>query len=105
MNILAWQLLFGFGAVILVAEGSRLASAASVPAPMLAPVSARDLGMQRHQIARDDTLLWIFNGRGRCNLCRDGLTGFRGLERELRQEHPPAGAPHPELNEFHPIRL
>jgi hypothetical protein len=46
---------------------------------MIAPVTAKDLGMPRHKIARDDTLLWIFNGRGKCNPCRYGLTGFKGL--------------------------
>ena len=56
------------------------ASAAGTPAPLLTPVAAQDLGMPRHKIARDDALLWIFNGRGRCNPCRYGLTGFRGLD-------------------------
>ena len=79
MEFLAWRLLFGVGAAILVANGSRLASAASVPTPRVAPVSARDLGMPRYQIARDDSLLWIFNGRGKCHPLRYSLTGFAGL--------------------------
>lgn len=54
-------------------------SAAAAPEQTAAPVTAEDLGMPRHKIARNDSLLWIFNGRGKCHPSRYGLTGFRGL--------------------------
>ena len=63
--------LLGISAAMWVACG---ASAAGV-----APLTANDLAMPRHQIARDDSLLWIFNGRGKCNPLRYSLTGFSGL--------------------------
>jgi hypothetical protein len=72
-----WKLLVGTGVLMLFAHDAGFAAGAR--APKVAPVSVNDLGMPRHQIARDDSLLWIFNGRGKCNPLRYSLTGFSGL--------------------------
>ena len=78
MNMSTWNSL-RIGAVVLSACHAGLASASGAPAPSLPPLSVSDLAMPRHQIARDDSLLWIFNGRGKCNPLRYSLTGFSGL--------------------------
>ena len=65
--------------MIMFAAFAAPAAATGPSDKIIVPVTAKDLGMARHKIARDDALLWIFNGRGKCNPCRYGLTGFKGL--------------------------
>lgn len=73
------RVLWAFGAMATFAALLIPTPAAGTRKPLLTFVTAKDLGMPRHKIARDDGQLWIFNGRGRCNPSRYGLTGFRGL--------------------------
>ena len=67
MKRLAWTVLSGVGAAVLFACGAGFASESGAPASALGRLSASDFAMPRYQIARDDSLLWIFNGRGKCN--------------------------------------
>jgi hypothetical protein len=80
MKRLTWTVLSGVGAAVLFAGGAGFASESGAPASALGRLSASDFAMPRHQIARDDSLLWIFNGRGKCHPLRYSLTGFSGSD-------------------------
>ena len=47
--------------------------------PQIPQLTVKDLGMERYNIARPDSMQWIFNGRGKCYPRRFSLTGFNGL--------------------------
>ena len=79
MKRLTWNVLSEVGAALLFACSAGFASESGAPASALRRLSASDFAMPRHQIARDDSLLWIFNGRGKCHPLRYSLTGFAGL--------------------------
>jgi hypothetical protein len=79
MKRLNWIVLSGVKVVVLFACSAGSASESGAPASTLGRLSASDFAMPRYQIARDDSLLWIFNGRGKCNPLRYSLTGFAGL--------------------------
>jgi hypothetical protein len=79
MKRLTWTVLSGVGAAVLFACGAGFASESGAPVSAMGGLSASDFAMPRHQIARDDSLLWVFNGRGKCNPLRYSLTGFAGL--------------------------
>ncbi len=48
--------------------------------PELHPLNLEMLGMSRGDIANEDHMLWIFNGRGKIYPRRYSLTGFDGFE-------------------------
>ena len=79
MKRLTWNVLSGVGAAVLFACGAGFASGSSARESALGRLSASDFAMPRYQIARDDSLLWIFNGRGKRHPLRYSLTGFAGL--------------------------
>jgi hypothetical protein len=72
---LRW-LLFGFAMLALTAHAEI--SGGEAP-PQVRQITAKDLGMERSDIARPDSTVWIFSGSGKSMPRRWSLTGFDGL--------------------------
>jgi len=62
-----------------IQAGCRPAGEQADRAPQVPQVAVKDLRMERYNIARPDSMQWIFNGRGKCYPRRFSLTGFNGL--------------------------